>query len=241
MAVPRCEWPPNIASAGDPVWAPDGQSLVVFGHETASPADVDPDWWWVPVPGGVAVRIGAFARFRVRGIKTDRADLYPYPRAWADAGVVFTAGSGNNDAQGLWLAAVDARTGRLTADPERLTNGATSDRAAAFARDGTLLYSAQTVERSVFALPLDANGGKVTGVLRRIGTTGGRSSVSRDGRWLAFPKFELDTGGLWLRDLTTGTERQLAATPRTPLNPPAVATTTRRACGWPQSMRGPVA
>ena len=26
----------NIVSAGDPVWAPDGQSLVVFGHETAS-------------------------------------------------------------------------------------------------------------------------------------------------------------------------------------------------------------
>ena len=168
----------NIVSAGDPVWAPDGQSLVVFGHETASIVNADPDWWWVPVAGGDAVRIGAYARFRARGIKTDLSDQYPYPRAWTDAGVLFTAGSGNNDAQGLWLAAVDARTGRMTADPDRLTNGTTSDRAAVLSRDGTMLYSAQTVERATFALPLDANGGKVTGALRRIGTADGRTSVS---------------------------------------------------------------
>ena len=181
--------------------------------------NADPDWWWVPVAGGDAVRIGAYERFRARGIRTDLSDQYPYPSAWTDAGVLFTAGSGNNDAQGLWLAAVDARTGRMTADPDRLTNGTTSDRAAALSRDGTMLYSAQTVERATFALPLDANVGKVTGVLRRIATADGRTSVSQDGRWLALPKFDLDTGGVWLRDLTTETERQLAATPRTPLNP----------------------
>jgi len=209
----------NLASAGDPVWAPDGQSLVVFGHETATQANTDPDWWWVPVTGGDAVRIGAYARFRARGINTEVSDEYPYPSAWTDAGVLFTAAGGTNDAQGLWLAAIDARTGRMTADPARLTNGTTSDRSPALSRGGTLLYSAQTVEHVTFALPLDANSGKVTGALQRVVRADGRTSVSIDGRWLALAKFELDTGGLWLRNLTTGAERQLAATPRTPLNP----------------------
>ncbi len=105
------------------------------------------------------------------------------------------------------------------ADPVRLTNGTTSDRAATLARDGSMLFLAQNMERTVFALPLDANLGKPTGALRRITTASARTGVSQDGRLLAFPKYELDAGGLWLRDLITGTERQLVATPRTPLNP----------------------
>jgi len=47
----------------------------------------------------------------------------------------------------------------------------------------------------------------------------GRTSVSEDGRLMVLPRYELDAGGLWTRDLRTGQERQLAATPRTPLNP----------------------
>jgi hypothetical protein len=36
---------------------------------------------------------------------------------------------------------------------------------------------------------------------------------------LIFPRYEIASGILWARDLRTGVERQLVATPRTPLNP----------------------
>jgi len=36
---------------------------------------------------------------------------------------------------------------------------------------------------------------------------------------MVFPKYEFASGGIWARDLSTGREWQLAATPRTPLNP----------------------
>jgi hypothetical protein len=47
----------------------------------------------------------------------------------------------------------------------------------------------------------------------------GRSAISQDGRLLIFPRYEGTSGILWAKDLRTGLERQLAVTPRTPLNP----------------------
>jgi len=47
----------------------------------------------------------------------------------------------------------------------------------------------------------------------------GRAGASEDGRLLVFPRYDFAAAGVWLRDLTTGRERQLAATPQAPLNP----------------------
>jgi Tol biopolymer transport system component len=55
--------------------------------------------------------------------------------------------------------------------------------------------------------------------LRNDASETGRASLSADGRVMVFPKYEFASGGVWARDLTTGREWQLAATPRTPLNP----------------------
>jgi eukaryotic-like serine/threonine-protein kinase len=85
-----------------------------------------------------------------------------------------------------------------------------------------LVFTAATEQDLFFALPLDVNAGRPTGPLRRVrddsaGT--GRPGVSEDGRLLVFPRYEFAAGGVWIRDLSTGRERQLAATPRVPLNP----------------------
>ena len=64
--------------------------------------------------------------------------------------------------------------------------------------------------------------GKVTGTMRRLrddDAKTGRASLSEDGRLMVFPKYQFASGGVWARDLTTGREWQLAATPQTPLNP----------------------
>ena len=47
-----------------------------------------------------------------------------------------------------------------------------------------------------------------------------RSTVTHDGNVLAFPRYAANAGSVWVRDLRSGRERQLAATTRrTPLNP----------------------
>jgi Tol biopolymer transport system component len=85
------------------------------------------------------------------------------------------------------------------------------------------VFSAQQISRVQFVQPLDADAGRAaTGPLRRLSddiTASGRASISQDGLLVLLPKYTFDAGGVWLRNLETGTERQLAATPRTPLNP----------------------
>ena len=211
----------SLKSAGDVVWAPDGRSVLVFGRQAASD---EPDWWWQRVDGGAAVRTGALARFNSQGNKGLSNLAFPYPLGWVKAGVMFSGdrGSDEGDAQGIWMVAVDPASGRLEADAVRLTNGTTRDLSASVAQDGRMVFAALHSLRTTFALPLDANAAKAAGPFRlirddRIDT--GRTSVSEDGRVMVLPRYELNAGGLWVRDLGTGQERQLAATPRTPLNP----------------------
>jgi hypothetical protein len=85
-----------------------------------------------------------------------------------------------------------------------------------------MVFAALTEAVLHLALSIDANAGRATGPLKRLrddAAPTGRASLSEDGRFLLFPKYEFDAGGLWLRELQTGHERQLVAAPRTPLNP----------------------
>jgi dipeptidyl aminopeptidase/acylaminoacyl peptidase len=103
-----------------------------------------------------------------------------------------------------------------------VTNGVTEDVVPSVSSDGRMVFASETSVELLFAMPFDGNGGKPLGPLRPVRadtTPSQRSSISEDGSLLAFPKYEFAAGGLWLKDLRTGQERQLAATPRTPLNP----------------------
>jgi eukaryotic-like serine/threonine-protein kinase len=212
-----------LATAGDPVWSPDGRALLVYGRQAIIGADTDPDWWWVPIDGSMPRPTGAWDKFRSSQIRIDSTDAHPFPRVWTTSGtVIFTAQSRNADNRGLWRIALDDRTGQVIGDPEPLTNGATQDTSPDASEDGRVVFAAETSQEIIFALPLDGNAGQPLGSLRRLredATPTGRSSISEDGSILAFPKYEFASGSLWVRDLRTGQERQLAATPRTPLNP----------------------
>jgi hypothetical protein len=103
-----------------------------------------------------------------------------------------------------------------------LTQGTTLDSRAAVSRDGRIVWAARTSIRSHFGFPLDAATGRLTGEPRKLhddSSPSGRAALSIDGRLLIFPRYEIASGILWARDLRTGEERELVATPRTPLNP----------------------
>jgi Tol biopolymer transport system component len=218
----------TLPTAGDPVWSPDGKALIVFGRQAISGEGTDPDWWWVPMDGGPAVQSGVYERLRGQGLELGDPNTQPYPVAWTSEGLLFSGvsgsldGTGNADSQSIWTIAVDPRTGRVAGDAIRLTHGITIDTAPAMSRDGRLVFAATSATPLLFALPLDANAGRPTGPLRRIrddSATTGRAGASEDGQLVVFPRYEFGAGGVWIRDLRTGRERQLAATPRTPLNP----------------------
>jgi serine/threonine protein kinase/Tol biopolymer transport system component len=213
----------ELASVGDPVWSPGGRALLVYGRKAIDGPNTDPDWWWVPIDGGAPTATRAWETLRTHQFRVNNTDTHPYPRAWTtDGQVVFTAQLTNADNRGLWRLAIDERTGLVTGVPEPLTNGPTQDVWASASRNGRMVFAAENSTELGFEMPFDGNAGRALGPLQRIrrdSTPTGRSSISEDGRLLAFPKYEFAAGSLWVRDLRTGEERQLAATPRTPLNP----------------------
>jgi Tol biopolymer transport system component len=229
FVVPATGGPPlrlatNLVNAGDPVWAPDGKSLLVLGRKGRSGPDVALDWWRVPLePDAPAVQSGVFGQLADQGFRMELDTVtIPSPRAWTSDGVFFSATTGGGDTLSVWRVGVDQTTGRSTAPPVRLTQGTTLDTGSAISRDGRLVWAARTSVESHFGIPLDANGGKATGGLMKLhddSVPSGRSAISQDGHLLIFPRYEVASGALWARDLRTAREWQLSATPRTPLNP----------------------
>ena len=212
----------DLASVGDVVWSPDGKMLLGYGRRATSGANTSPDWWSMPVDGKPSMATGAYEAFKASGIALDATDTHPVPDAWTTDGVVFSALRSDADGRGLWRVPIDRASHLVRGRPARLTNGTTVDAFPSVAMDGRMVFAAQSSVELLFGMPLDGNAGKPLSPLRNLredATPSQRSSISEDGRLLAFPKYEFGSGSLWVRELRTGQERQLAATPRTPLNP----------------------
>lgn len=211
----------GLASAGDPVWSPDGTSLLVFGRRATTGPNIDTDWWVISPSGGPPLRTNTFARLEAAGIDTSATDDQPYPSAWTDAGVFFVARLLNADAKSTWQIALDAKT-KQAADPVAITTGTAQDDSPSVSRDGRLVVASLNRDAALLMLPLDPNAGRPSGKITHARDTSaftGRASLSQDGRLLAFVQRLLGTSELWIRDMKTGGERQLVVTPPAPLNP----------------------
>jgi eukaryotic-like serine/threonine-protein kinase len=212
----------DLASIGDVVWSPDGKALLGYGRRATTGADTSADWWSVPVDGKPPIATGAFEAFKAGGISLDATDTHPIPSSWTMDGVVFAASLVGADSRGLWRVPLDVTSLRVTGRAQQLTNATTVDASPSVARDGRTVFAAGSSVTLLFGMPLDAHAGKSLGPLKRLRddeTPSGRSSLSEDGRLLVFPKYEFASGSIWVRDLRTGRERQLAETPGTALNP----------------------
>jgi tRNA A-37 threonylcarbamoyl transferase component Bud32 len=212
----------GLFNAGEQIWAPDGRALLLFGRPAAADHGGPADWWWAPLDGRAPTPSGAYDRLRAAGLVLPGGggeDL-PRPSAWSDEGVVFAAGSG--DASEIWTIPVDAATGRATGGPRLITAGPGSNQSPAVSSDGRLVFAGLSAREALIGLPLDANEGRPTGPprpLRNDTTPTGRASASADGRLIAFPLFRFAGSELWIRDQTTGRERELVSTPAVDLNP----------------------
>jgi Tol biopolymer transport system component len=212
----------DLGSVGDVVWSPDGNALLGYGRRATSGADTSPDWWSMPIDGKPSTATGAYGAFKASGVSLESTDTQPIPGSWTPDGVVFTGQRAGGDGRGLWRVPLDVASLRVTGRAQQLTNGTTVDASPSVARDGRMVFAAQSSVTLLFGMPVEANAGKSLGPLKRLRedeTPSGRSSLSEDGRLLVFPKYEFASGSIWVRDLRTGQERQLAETPGTSLNP----------------------
>jgi eukaryotic-like serine/threonine-protein kinase len=214
-------------SAFDPLWSPDGRQLLIVGAETdkAKPAERY-DWWMVPVDGGTPVATGALPALRAKGV----FPVWNETGDWLDDVVVFAASTsqyasavstGAVDQSSIWSLRFATNPWRPAGDPRQLTVASRVEVEPSLARaaDGTLRLALTSATRGgnsdIWALPVRANDGIVTGEMRRVTSTVVENtypSISRDGRRVAFSSERSRNVDLFIRDLPGGTETALTAT-----------------------------
>jgi Tol biopolymer transport system component/DNA-binding winged helix-turn-helix (wHTH) protein len=217
----------NLSSARNPVWWPDGKSVLVVGYnstKTFDPSSID--WWLCSTDGERLTRMGLYEELQQRGIhpsETIQSRLrtpvpsIAAPGCWTpkhDA-VITTLESGENE--NLWAVGVSPTTGRVTGEVTRLTKGAANEWNPSCSRAGTIAFTNIRTERRIWTLPFDANQAKSEGLLRPIVKNAAdheNPAFSADGRYIAFVSNQSGRPNIWRRDLKTGIEIQAAASAR---------------------------
>ncbi|HSL21958.1 MAG TPA: protein kinase [Vicinamibacterales bacterium] len=207
----------GVKEAWNPLWTGDGEHLVFVGGNDRDHGD----WWVVPIAGGPSVPTGAFDALRRAGFKV-RGDDVPVltPDAWLDDSIIFSGQIGST--RNLWRLRISPRTWKAIEPPERVTSGSSVETAptvATIAERGTpavrLAFASLVSTLNVYELPVDANRGTVLGSEPRRVTSSAydaQSSLSADGRRLAFVSTRAGSADIWLKDLDSGKETALTAT-----------------------------
>jgi Tol biopolymer transport system component len=157
----------GFTGARYPVWAPDGRSLLVLGSRDERPAAASYDWWRVPLDGSAPVRVGMVDTMRRAGVIFEGEDVGTIgPDAWENNRVLFSDGSH------LWSLQLDPRSGTAVS-AQRLTFGTGRDLHPATGKMDRLAFTSAMVTNAVWALPIDADRGVVTGAPQPVtGFTG---------------------------------------------------------------------
>src|SRR5262249_43187647 len=138
------------------------------------------------------------------------------PDIWlgGDNLVLYSAAVG--DSTNVWQMPISPRSGHLTGEPQRVTSGTGLESFPSASAHDRLVFSSLNSQIDVWSLPVDANTGKVTGELQRLtddAAADTRPSVSHDGKKLVFLSDRSGNNDVWIKDLATGKETNLTATP----------------------------
>ena len=216
---------PNFTAARYPIWSPDGKHLLLIGYTSAQAYDSTAlDWWLVAANGDQAVRTGTYEAFIRAGLRDRNFDgsaisptpypTLPAPACWrADTSSVLFPDLGG-DTNNIWEIGMSPETGKVSGAPRRLTAGAGNELEPACASGDAFAFTNAETVGDVWSLPFDLDRGKSVGTLERI--TQGRArrenpSLSGDGRYVAFVSNQSGPLNIWLRELATGSESQVAS------------------------------
>ena len=196
---------PDFAAAVDPVWSPDGKSILVVGLKDASDITHTFDWWIVPLAGGAAVKCPVMK------------NTIEVPYAWLGDYVYYEEGVGNVGAA-IRRIRIDHRTGQPAGPPENLTSGTADEFSPAPATGGRLVFASMVQKNNLYLLPLDANRGRATGSAQPLTSDFSENKVvaiSADGRRAAVskirPSTEHSTAEVWGTELPSGRTHAISA------------------------------
>jgi Tol biopolymer transport system component/DNA-binding winged helix-turn-helix (wHTH) protein len=209
---------PEFDVARFPLWTPDGKNLLfwgaqepeIMGNVLARDEGQKGDWWVTPLHEGAPVATHAFQTFRQAGL------LFGAPSCWSAAGVhvIFSATLG--DANNLWQVPLSPGSWQVVGPPEQLTFGTGGDNQPSVSADRRMVFSSVINGCDIWSLPIDANRGKVMGNIERVTKDTGVNrffDLTADGKKLLFLSTRTGNSDIWLRDMESGKESQLTATP----------------------------
>ncbi|MFB3829547.1 MAG: TolB family protein [Bryobacteraceae bacterium] len=204
--VPRKIYDTENALAG-PVWSPDGKKLLICEGRSYIGIVGAAVWLLLPVDGGKPVP--------VRGMeKVQKMSRLPYPKIWlADGGrVIF----GNWQRESHICYVRMSNDGEVLGSPVQVTYG-TREHPGPSSYDGRVIpFSTGFNVTTIYALPMDAAQGVVKGDPKPVlqwDSDAMFPTVSRDGSKMVFVANREGDYDLWYRDMKTGAERPLLASP----------------------------
>ena len=167
-----------------------------------------------PAVGGSPVRTGARAVLLREGFQAFRG--LPTADGWVADGnrIVFHGRIG--DSSNTWQIAMSPRTWQVNGAPQRVTFGTTDEGAASVTSDGRMVFTSRTIRADLWSLPIDADRGKVQGLLKRVTEDLADDydpTLSADGEKLAFRSRRAGQFDVLIRDLRTGAETFVTQTP----------------------------
>ena len=208
---------PTFASAMYPVWSGDGRNLLFLGISNVQDAASDAvDWWVVPRNGSPAIKTGAsdvLKRQRITETTQGLPWYKPRPSEWVGNDVFFSGSSG--ESANLWRISVPAATGVAEGAAERLTSGTSVESKPSVISRGRIAFASLKQDLNIWSLSVAGNVGRTTGDVQQV--TGSafdaHTSLSADGKKLAFISNRSGHVNVWMKNLVSGRETALTATP----------------------------
>jgi eukaryotic-like serine/threonine-protein kinase len=197
---------PEFDVATDPVWSPDGRSLIVAGRRKQRGPETEPfDWWIVPLDGKPPIKTG------VLETPTIRAAITVCGR-WTSDGVVFSSGDD------LWMVKLSEK-GTIDGVPRRLTLGVGPYVDPAIGSKGQIVFARIVAQRLVERASLSNVGEQPARLYADSESTAWRASTTSDGSLIVIEREVGDSREIWTKNIRSGRQELIVrVTARGPAN-----------------------
>ncbi len=187
----------DVPVALEPVWSPDGKSLLVTGQDGVGDRN-SRNFWLAAVAGGKSRKTGIGSL-----LTANKLSLFSRME-WRGPSLLFTGRSS------VW--AMDFEPDSLKIGILRKIATGTAILRGVRGTETRFVFSAASDIDHLWTLPMDLNSGKVTGPLQPVSHSGGGQrgpASSADGRVLAYTQSNPGSGELRVRDISSGRESVL--------------------------------
>jgi Tol biopolymer transport system component/DNA-binding winged helix-turn-helix (wHTH) protein len=209
----------NQISATSAAWHPDGKRISIWTGDWATRPSSMPMFWTVPVDGGRAIETEIVPEVQKAGETIAESGISgwadsDFKFSWARSGTAIYVERTFRGARNIWRIMVDPQSLRAVAI-ERLTTGTELDSEFSVSPDGSkVALTSESRRVQAWMFPFDAERGRVTGSGNTVTSPGMEAwdtSISRDGRRLAFLAKRSGRWELWEKSLADGRETPIAA------------------------------